>query len=136
MNWINAGLSGDCLENVHWRIKDYVDSANIVKVFLAAGNNNLFKHSVDEIVQEIRDIHNTLLEKFPNTSIRIQSILPRLLVAQNIDGKIREINDKLFENFGHFFLNTHKEFMTEKGVTKKDLLRRDGLHLSQNRTTN
>ena len=31
LQWINAGLSGDYLENIHWRIKDYEPSTSIEK---------------------------------------------------------------------------------------------------------
>ena len=37
IDWINAGLLGDRLENVHWRVEDYADSMNIEKIVLAAG---------------------------------------------------------------------------------------------------
>ena len=34
IDWINAGLLGDRLENVHWRVEDYADSMNIEKIVL------------------------------------------------------------------------------------------------------
>ena len=39
MSWCNAGLSGDCLENVHRKINDWVASKNVERIILAAGTN-------------------------------------------------------------------------------------------------
>ena len=61
MNWVNAGLSRDCLENVHWRIKDWIDSKDVVKIILAARTNNIIKNSAEEIWQEIGEIHRALI---------------------------------------------------------------------------
>ena len=96
-------------------------SSSIVKIVFSAGTNNLFRNSANEIVQEIQDIHKTLLEKFPNASIWIQSILPRLFVPRNIVDKIKDTNKKLFNVFGRYFLNIHKEFTADNDMIKKDL---------------
>ena len=52
-----------------------------------------------------------------------------LFVPQNIVDIINDTNKKLFDIFGNYFLNVHKEFTAENGLIKKDLFRRDGLHL-------
>ena len=103
-----------------------------MKMILAAGTNNIIKNSAEEILQAIEEIHGTLVEKFPNASIWIQFILPRLFVSPKVLEKIREINEKLFEKFGPFFFNPHNDFVTEKGGIRRDFLRRDGLHPSHN----
>ena len=57
IKWVNAGIGGDGVENVHWRIKDYPDSAQVSRIIIAAGTNNLFSNSAEEIVQEVEKIH-------------------------------------------------------------------------------
>ena len=130
IDWINAGLLGHRLENVHWRVEDYVDSMNIEKIVLAAGTCNLFSDSVEKIVQGIVEIHRSLSRKFPKASIWVQSILPRLFVTPKIVEKIRGVNSRLLEKLGQFFFNPYSDFIT-KGKVRRGLLRKDGLYPSQ-----
>ena len=96
IKWINAGIGGDGVENVHWRIRDYPESAQVSRIVIAAGTNNLFNDSAEEIIQEVENIHETALKnKFPKALIWVQSILPRLNLDAEIEEKIQEINSAL-----------------------------------------
>ncbi len=73
IQWVNAGISGDVVENIRWRIRDYAASDRVSKVIIAAGTNNLFKDSAEQIVLELTDAYNLAQEKFPKATIWIQS---------------------------------------------------------------
>ena len=85
---MNAGIGGDGIENVHWRLRDYPDSAQVSRVVIAAGTNNLFNDSAEEIIQEVENVHELATKKFPKAFIWVQSILPRLHLEVDIDEKI------------------------------------------------
>ena len=131
MEICNAGVSGDRLENVLWRVHDWKGSSSVKKVILAAGTNNLIPNSADQILEYTVEIHSILKEKFPNADVWIQSILPRLFVNPKVCQKIKDINNRLHEKFDQFFFNPHKDFITGNGRIKRNFFRRDGLHLSK-----
>ena len=130
IKWVNAGIGGDGVENVHWRLRDYPDSAQVSRIIIAAGTNNLFSDSAEEIVQEVEKIHELATKKFPKAFVWVQSILPRLHLEVEIEEKIQEINSALLKRYGEFFFNPYLDFVSDKGEIMKHLFRADGVHLS------
>ena len=92
---INAGLSGDKVENVLWRVNDFDESDTVEKVLVGVGTNNLIEDKPLEVANTLSKIHSVLRNKFPNAEIGILSILPRLFLNEESERKISQINKEL-----------------------------------------
>ena len=130
INIFNAGIGGDRIENVLYRIESTRLPSIIKEVIIAVGTNNLVDDSLTDIISKLIQCKEAVLDQLKGTKVFVMSILPREHINSGYKEKIRQINEILKENFGEGFLDTYHEFMSLKGVPIRSRFRSDGLHLS------
>ena len=127
---VNAGQSGDRVENCLWRLQNFDMPDRIEKVVIAVGTNNLLVSSEGEIIHTIGKCRDTIKEKLPHARVLVQSILPRLFVSKQIDDKVKGINWQLEQLFRSDYIDMYNEMLWKDGRINRGLFRGDGLHLS------
>ena len=130
----NRGLAGDGIMGVKERLEALEDSKP-AQLYIMAGINDLYFHPIDTVIQS----HNRLLayldNHFPETEIRIHSVLPinnqvRRVHLRNED--IIEINRSLqavSRSFGFQYLDLHTRLKDDQGRLDEKYTE-DGIHLN------
>ena len=95
MHAANFGISGDCTENVLWRIQNgELEGINPKVAVLLIGTNNLTNHdSPKDIALGITAIVDEFHRRVPATKILLLGVFPRRELASDPDRKrIRTLN--------------------------------------------
>jgi lysophospholipase L1-like esterase len=122
----------------------FLDEVQPQTILLMVGINDLIKGQSDEqVLDNYRQILQTLKQKHPKTELVVQSILPhgadrlavedREQVAKISNERIFQLNQKLSTLASEnevYFLNLYPLFADEDGLLRQDLST-DGLHLSE-----
>ena len=133
-NVINRGISGNTTEDILGGLEEVI-MRNPKKIFLMIGINDLAKYiSKDKIISNYSVIIDRLINKLPNTTIYIQSILPintniKCLSLSNDD--IEETNrliKDIAENKNIEYIDLYKSFIKDGQLNKE--LTFDGVHLN------
>ena len=126
----NAGMSGDKVENILWRLQHFIIPQSVRLIVIAAGTNNLFSTNVRDTVNLLRECVQYLKGKYPKVRVLVQSVLPRGSVDEGYKNKIVEINTLLRSFFSENFLDLYTDLSGVEGSFKRQYFRQDGLHLS------
>lgn len=134
--FMNFGISGDCLPQVIWRTKQIpencFESADIV---LLAGTNDIGKYgrSADDIEALHAILWDEIRKKIPKSRLFVVSLLPR---QNSADHPFREVikstNSKLrlaASKAGCIFIDVHDLFVEKSGSLKRDWMP-DQIHLN------
>ena len=116
---------GSTARQINGRIKD-IPSADVTVI--AAGTNNIERHSVSECSEEIRQvIENTARKRLGKTVIMSQ--IPHRYVKPELNNKIDQVN-----MFIQAKVRLHKRWIFLKHHMSRDDYKRDGLHFNERRT--
>lgn len=132
---VNLGIGGDWIQNVLWRVQNGVlDQIPIKTVVLLIGTNNISNgFTVDEIVEGIDNLVQTLRETTPETSVLLLGILPRgKTISDRHNDTTREINSRLADlEDGEkiFFLDVGDALVESDGSILPEVMP-DGLHVA------
>ena len=94
----NFGISGDCTQNVLWRLQNgELDPVQPKALVLLIGTNNITEgDKPEDIAQAVRAIIQEIRNRSPGTRILLLGVLPRRELASHRDRKtIRAINSLL-----------------------------------------
>jgi lysophospholipase L1-like esterase len=141
--WLNQGVSGENSAGLLKRL-NLLDELQPETIVVMVGINDLIKGTSDEqILDNYRQIIQTLKEKHPKSSLVVQSVLPhggdrvgtidREQVLQLSNERIYQFNQKLGSLTAEsevLFLNLHPLFTDGDGLMQADLST-DGLHLKR-----
>lgn len=123
---INANLTTNVLERM-----DNVVSGHPKAVFLLIGTNDLpwYERRRDEqILETYEAILRRIKEETPETSVFVQSILPR---EKSKADRIRKLNGDLKQlatRYGYVYIDLFSHFATPEGMLRPELTN-DSLHL-------
>ena len=145
--WQNRGVSGHQTIHLLGQIPDY--SLLAKKIFLMIGINDLVKNpsrSPDAVANKIEEIAIALQQKYPNTPIAIQSVLPVARSpaptgfslpqdrVETLNPKIRTLNSLLKtmaeKQNGLQYVDLHSSFVDANGELRHALTY-DGVHLNE-----
>ena len=126
-----AGIAGEKVENLLYRIQDTTWPESVRIVFLAIGTNNLFSNSIETIVQGISACEELIKHQKPGIRVIVQGILPRMFIRPNLVQKIKRINEILKDKFREDFVDFEEKFMDKEGVPIASYYEPDGLHASK-----
>jgi lysophospholipase L1-like esterase len=128
----NCGISGDLIENAHWRLRNYGALPSDTTIVILLGTNNLSKEpsdSVEDVVKGIQDIVRHIGSSL-SPRIFILSLLPNGYDPQlRLRKDIVAANTLLRTGQGYEFLDIHDAFLDAEGRWKPGLTI-DGTHLS------
>jgi lysophospholipase L1-like esterase len=135
----NRGISGDITQGVLDRL-DEVTSSYPMKIFIMIGVNDLARgYTVDQVVNNQKEIVARILESSPETKIYLQSILPvndNFRKFSNHIGKgdsIQMVNDQLSRIASDLesveYIDLHTSFLDTSGKLDSTYTN-DGLHLT------
>lgn len=135
--WESAGISGDCTQNLLWRLRN--GNYNVCKpenVIIAIGINNLIGGSdtPEDTAEGIIAVTNEACGQFPDSHIILLGLYPSGKEKQSeIRGKCDKIHEILSK---HKFkqrveyINPTQWFMTENGTIRDGLYGNDYIHLT------
>lgn len=139
--WLNQGISGETSAGLLKRLDLFADTRPET-IFVLIGINDLLREVDDAtLLENQRQIIQTLQAQHPGTQIVVQSILPRakesswegrdrLLAVSN--ARIQNLNQQLeamARQSGVYFLDLYPLFANPEGDLRPELST-DGLHLS------
>lgn len=134
--WESAGISGDCTQNLLWRIRyDNYNRCNPQNVVIAIGINNLIsgKNSPEEVVEGIIAITNESYKQFPNSRIILLGLLPS---GKEKQSDIRKKCDKIHESLHSYkfkkaeYINPTEWFLDSNGTIRDGFYGEDYIHLT------
>lgn len=142
ITWLNQGISGETSAGVLKRL-NLLDKTQPQKIFVMIGINDLIRGIDDAtILENYRQIVDSLRRQHPKTEIVVQSILPHGAEEATWEGKdklikisnhrIRQLNTELqniASKAGAKYLDLHRLFTNQEGNLLNDFTT-DGLHLS------
>jgi len=136
-NLRNRGMSGNMTEHVLYRLEE-ITNTKPAKVFLMIGINDIYQGlKLEDVISNIEKILNDILEKSPQTTLYLQSILPvnevQLLSFENINSKVYQVNYKLRDfciNNNIVFIDIHPDFLNHHGQMDEKFTY-DGIHLTE-----
>ena len=136
---VNSGISGDTTDDILSNMKERVYDYNPSKIFLLIGTNDLeIDKSVDEIVDDIKEIVKGIKDNRPEAEIYIESVYPvnsdinEDLVDKRENEDIIAINEELeeyAEEENLTYIDIYNLLVTEDGVLNTEYTK-DGLHLN------
>jgi lysophospholipase L1-like esterase len=133
----NFGVSGDCTENLLWRITNgELDGLHPKVVVLNIGNNNIGQHPDERpawAAAGVRKVLDVVLEKLPDTKVILLGIFPR----GEKNSPIRRRNDAVNREISRFangdrprYLDIAYAFLEINGELSPGVMRRDKEHPS------
>ena len=136
---VNSGISGDTTDDILSNMKERVYDYNPSKIFLLIGTNDLeIDKSVDEIVDDIKEIVKGIKDNRPEAEMYIESVYPvnsdinEDLVDKRENEDIIAINEELeeyAEEENLTYIDIYNLLVTEDGVLNTEYTK-DGLHLN------
>ncbi|MBI6117852.1 GDSL-type esterase/lipase family protein [Salegentibacter maritimus] len=136
LKWINAGISGDRIEHLLWRLRNgNYEKADPKTVVLTIGVNNFPFNSAQEIVAGIKALLQQAKEMFPSSKIMLFGPLPTGTEKDSRQRKkYRKIHNginKLSFNERTSYHEVSKLFKTGSGKLNPELYSEDGIHLKE-----
>lgn len=128
---LNRGIGSDVSEGVLNRI-DEVEKHDPSAVFLMIGINDL-GHSlpIKNIISNVRQVVQEFQDSMPVCDIYIQSVLPAVTIDLSSINELNKEYEFLAEEYENCtYIDIYKEFVTEKGKLRQDLISGDGVHLN------
>jgi len=133
----NAGIGGDMIQNVLYRLKErkllaYLGKS-ITKIFLMIGTNNIEKDKPEDMLEGVKMILTMLKESFPGAVIYILGIPPRISTYKKPSNnelliKIKNYNN-LLASLPEKYIDIFSLFVDKNGNMKCDLFL-DGVHFN------
>ena len=77
LHTINCGIGGDKVENVLWRCNRLPPSPSLHSAVIMCGTNNINVDPVEDIVDGIIDIANSLKKKYKHITVTVCGLIPR-----------------------------------------------------------
>lgn len=116
----NAGVGGDKIKNLYYRLNPnnliemkLLDKINFKKIILMIGTNNIYKDTIEDIVDQYKFLIDYLLKY--NKEIIVFGIIP--ILNSNYENKISDVNEeikKIVQNknfkycyFGNYLTENH-----------------------------
>lgn len=131
---VNRGIPGDHCDGVRERLDDII-KLNPQQLFLMIGINDLAYHPSGKVVLKYENLVKAMVEKFPNTTIYLQSVFPvnNMVSPTSISNdEIIDLNDgikKIAINYTVNFLDTHSILLDANGNLDAKFTS-DGIHLN------
>lgn len=131
---LNAGIGGDTLANLNWRISR-LDIRRARVVTFLGGVNDIAQHaaSPEYTARGIGSAVRKLRESAPEAQIFLIALLPTGLEASSVTEKIRQTNDSLrrcqWDNHVHFL--DLSDYLTAGPSPVPQILMPDKIHLSR-----
>lgn len=134
--WESAGISGDCTQNLLWRIRNEgYNTCHPDNVIIAIGINNLIvgNNTAEETAEGIIKVTQEAEKEFPNANIILLGLLPS---GKEPTSKIRTQCDKIHRILSQQdfckaqYTNPSKWFLSENGEIKEGLYANDYIHLT------
>ena len=136
-NWEAAGISGDKVENLIWRIRniDY-SSCQAKNIVLTIGVNNIATNndSASDIAEGIKVLTDEVVKKFPYSKVILLGTFP---LDKNLTDKRRVVVTQLHQYLSEYdwgkveYINPTSWFTTTDGTLKTELYSGDLLHLNE-----
>ena len=124
----NLGIGGDTTKGVIDRL-DQVITMKPAKLFLMIGTNDVGTgRPAENIIADLTRILDRLTAELPNSTLYVQSLLPRQPEYASEIIRINLALDTLTKQRGHIFLDLHEDFSVEGG-TLNPAYTNDDLHL-------
>lgn len=131
---LNLGVSGDCTENVLWRLRNGNIAGLSPRVaVLLIGTNNLYRDTPRRIADGIGAIVRLLRRTLPRTRLLLIGILPRGTRTGRARQKIVEVNriiSGLADEKRVHYLDIGQRFVEKNGEISEHIMP-DYLHLSE-----
>ena len=129
---MNAGVGGDRIENLLWRITTnpgILDVASYSTIFLMIGTNNIEKSKPENVATAIQSLLQTIFDKQPNVK---RVILYGLTLRSDVPHhKIADLNRLLSELCAQSTFNSRLTFTSFSDKLNEDRYFDDCVHLSQ-----
>ena len=136
MQIINAGISGDRVEHILWRISNmYFDSEFKPKnIILTVGVNNFQSNTAEEIAQGIIHLNNKISVKFPLSKLILLGPLPAGLEHRSTIREKYNTIHQILKNTplkNTIYYNCIYDFTDSKNNLQKNYYADDGIHLQE-----
>ncbi|MGL4955977.1 MAG: GDSL-type esterase/lipase family protein [Bacteroidales bacterium] len=130
VRWINAGISGDKIENLLWRMRNNnYEAANPQHVFISIGVNNCNdESSTEEIAEGILLIVQQARAQFAEAKITLFGMLPYKRIASS--NALRKILKEAALPDGVEFVDASEWFTQRRERLNLDYYAKDLIHLS------
>lgn len=136
-SWESAGISGDKIQNLIWRVKEgNYELAQPKDVVISIGVNNIIagENDVDQLIEAYKTLVNLSLEKFKDSKIILLGLLPVGLDKDNPHRAIyNEVQAKLAKlkwNKRVTYVDPTNWFVGSDGNIIEGLYGGDGIHLT------
>ena len=132
---INAGISGDRVEHVLWRVRHLKSGANFKPryIVLTVGVNNFFgTYTGSEIAKGIIHLTQTIARKFADSKIVLFGPLPTGLKKESAKrAKYNRIHENLatFKHENVLYYNALSDFTDQEHKLNMEFYAPDGIHL-------
>lgn len=134
--WESAGISGDCTQNVLYRLQNgnFTKAAPKVMVLTIGVNNFKDNDSAEEIAEGIMAIANWVQKNMPATKLILSGPLPTgLKKDEPRRKKFEQIQALLAKQKGNYtYFPLYKQFLLDDGSLDPEKYRNDGIHLIPN----
>ena len=140
---VNAGICGDKVEHLLWRILDMhqilAEKQPEVATFLIGTNNFSYQYNPDDIALGVKNLISTFRAICPDTKINVFAIPPRGFVTRSDMLPFTEVTNPLIENaidelkasgIRDIYYFDFGDLLAENRMMKKDLYENDKLHFS------
>ncbi|MGL4364830.1 MAG: GDSL-type esterase/lipase family protein [Bacteroidales bacterium] len=130
VRWINAGIAGDKIENLLWRMRNTnYEATNPRHIFITIGVNNCSAgDSSEDIAQGIAAVVQQANTQFPNAKITLFGMLPYKNIQKTKALRTILQNTTFPENV--VFVDTWEWFTRTNDVLNLDYYAKDLIHLS------
>lgn len=134
---INAGIAGDRVEHILWRLQHGTfEKCHPKNISLAIGVNNFKFNDAQEIAEGTMHLIKVIHDKFPKSKLIVFGLLPTGIAAQSAERKkyddIQRLIAKGVKAYPSVsYHNAIKEFTLENQDLNPQLYAQDGIHLQE-----
>ena len=135
--WESAGISGDCTQNLIWRVNNggYKHAISKVIVVIAGVNNITAGDSPAEIAEGIKVLVRSIRKKMPATKILLLGPLPTGMEQANTTRlafqRVHHLLSEMKFDKSVVYKNIDTAFIAKNGNLRADCYSDDGIHLSE-----
>ncbi|MBO5751197.1 MAG: hypothetical protein J6R80_02200 [Kiritimatiellae bacterium] len=131
---LNLGYGGDRTENVLWRLQNgQADGYTAKCMMLMIGTNN-GAGPIEDVARGVGAIIDFWRSKHPESKILLVSVLPRDIYPGDENRKRMEklnvLTERFVDGINVWRIDMGEKFLTEEGLLRLDLFRRDKVHLN------